>query len=139
MKFTLFRMYKKREVIWVVSLAPFSVYLAFNRAKRIHDSLYCWVTKEKIVPLLKVKVNTVSIHQILLNWCDEEDLRFNRTHSWVFRSKKELLQFAIWRRKSNAIFSLGAFCTPVQRVLSFHDSEISLQEWHSIQFHRKYK
>ena len=55
-----------------------------------------------------------------MNFCDEKDMRFIRTHCWIFRSKKELLKFVIWKRKSNAMLSLGALhliamCTFISR------------------------
>ena len=94
----------KLEPIWDVSLTSFFVYLAFNRAKRIHYRPYCRVTGEKINPFLKVKVNTVIIHQILLKW----NSVMEKTRSWIFRSKSVLLKLATWKKKINPMFSSGA-------------------------------
>ena len=97
LNFRLFGMYyKARSNLRCVFIIIF-VYLAFNRAKRIHHSPYYIVTGENIDALLKVKLNTVNIHKVLLIWnCD---IRFIGTRSWVSRSKRELLKFPTWKKK----------------------------------------
>ena len=49
-----------------------------------------------------------SSYTVDLKFSDEKDMRFIKTHSWVFRSKKELLKFGIWKIASNSMFSLDA-------------------------------
>ena len=73
-----------------------------------------------IVPLLKVKMNIVNNHHLLIwNYVMERHRIYQNT-SWVFRSKQELLTFAIWKRKSNTTVSFGALhgsamCTFISR------------------------
>ena len=100
LNFRLFGMYyKARSNLRCVFIIIF-VCLAFNRAKRIHHSPYYIVTGENIDALLKVKLNTVNIHKVLLIWnCD---IRFIGTRSWVSRSKRELLKFPTWKKKKQS-------------------------------------
>ena len=68
MKFRLFRMsWEARGNLRCIVNISF-VYLAFNRAKRIHQSFYCWLTRVKIIPFLKVKMNSMNIYQRQLIW-----------------------------------------------------------------------
>ena len=121
LNFRLFEMYyKARSNLRCVFIIIF-VYLAFSRAKRIHHSPYYTVTGENIDALLKVKLNTVNIHKVLLIWnCD---IRFIGTHPWVSRSKRELLNFQLERKKNISELSFGAHYTTVHCVRSCHDSQ----------------
>ena len=60
--------YKARSILRCVFNIIFYLFSAVNKDKRIYLSLYCRMTREKIVLLLKMKVNTVNNHQILSIW-----------------------------------------------------------------------
>ena len=97
------------------------VYLACNSVKRIHHSIYCWSLGEDIrTSESESECSEHSSDTIDMNLCHEKDMRFIRTCSWVFKGKEELFNFAIWKIKSNAMFSLGALhrsamCTFISR------------------------
>ena len=125
MNFKLFRKsWKARSNLRCIFNIIF-VYLAFKWATGIHQPLLLIDKGEDRSTSERENEyhHWMNIYQILLIWiCHEKDIKIMRTHSWVCRSKKELLTFAIWKRKSNAMFSLAALhrsaCVP-----SFRDSE----------------
>ena len=43
-----------------------------------------------------------------MKFCDGNDIRFIRTRSWISTSKRELLNFATWKKKSSPVFSFCA-------------------------------
>ena len=96
-----------------------------NQANPLQSLLLYGKWEDRSASKSESEYSEYSSNTVDIRLCDEKDKEFIRTHSWVFRSKKKLLKFAILKR---TMFSL-------QCSVYLH----SQQDLYSTQFHRKHK